>query len=337
MSWRDRWNRAVDDDCVIVVGAGVTGLAAALALQHAGHRVVVLEQLRAAGQDVRAIVLSAHDAELLDAHGLAGDVLRESVPFRETIVDLGSPTPVPPMRTAASPWPRVMPRSILAALLEREAYWAGVRLVYGTKVAAARTVRGAAHVTTADGHQLAAATLIGADGPDSTVRQGFLNSSRRQGEPVDDGGTRAETWALAGTTVLSAVAVQYRRALEAGATLTYADGHRWFFAQITDPAEDALTWMARYRPSPTSGQPAAQPKSTVETLRAWPGMPAVAEHIIERSDAVRVRQTRSLPPSLLSLPSSVRLLGSARDGGHRTSDHMGAHALSEALSTPSRH
>lgn len=337
MSWRDRWNRAVDDDCVIVVGAGVTGLAAALALQHAGHRVVVLEQLRAAGQDVRAVVLTAHDAELLDARGLAGDVLRESVPFRETVVDLGSPTPIPPMRTAGSPWPRTMPRSILAALLEREAYWAGVRLVYGTKVAAAHTDRRAAHVTTTDGHQLATATLIGADGPDSTVRQGSLNSSRRHGEPADDGGAPADTWALAGTTVLSAVAVQHHRALEAGATLTYADDHRWFLAQITDRADNALTWMAQYRPPPTPGQPAAQPKTTLETRRTWPGMPTTAQHIIDKSGTVRVRRCHSLPPSQLSLPPSIRLLGSARDGGHRTSEQMGAHALSEVLSTPTRH
>ena len=60
----------------LIVGAGGGGLAAALALQRAGWRVVVLEQAAVLGEVGAGVMLSPNATRLLEAWGLGAAARR---------------------------------------------------------------------------------------------------------------------------------------------------------------------------------------------------------------------------------------------------------------------
>ena len=68
----------VQDVDVIVVGAGPTGLTAAGDLARAGRSVMVLERWPAINPSSRAFVTMARTLEVLDARGIADDLLARS-------------------------------------------------------------------------------------------------------------------------------------------------------------------------------------------------------------------------------------------------------------------
>ncbi len=122
---------------VIVIGAGPTGLMLACELALAGVRCRVLE--RRAEQDnlTRAFAVHARTLELLDARGMADDLLPRGVPVHQV-----SPTPgtTLDLRELDTPYPMILiaPQSGTEHLLATRARRLGVEIVHGAEVVGLR-------------------------------------------------------------------------------------------------------------------------------------------------------------------------------------------------------
>lgn len=170
----------LDGRAITVLGGGVAGLAAALALAQRGAQVTVLEQAAAIAEVGAGIQISPNGAAVLRALGLGpalaqaglragGIVLRNGPDGRKvTALDmLGD-------GAGAGYW--FVHRADLIALLERAARAAGVRvqlMQHVTRVDAGAegdTCHGGMCIETAQGAQRRAGLLIGADGLHSVAR-----------------------------------------------------------------------------------------------------------------------------------------------------------------------
>ena len=122
---------------VIVVGAGPTGLMLACELALAGVRCRVLE--RRAEQDnlTRAFAVHARTLELLDARGMADDLLPRGVPVHQV-----SPTPgtTLDLRELDTRYPMILiaPQSGTEHLLAARARRLGVEIEHGAEVVGLR-------------------------------------------------------------------------------------------------------------------------------------------------------------------------------------------------------
>lgn len=162
----------------IVIGAGVAGLALALALRNHGADVLVLEQSPAITEVGAGLQISPNGAVVLHALGLGADltgagqrahavVLRNSADARQVIrLDL-------PADGAGF---HLLHRADLIAMLENGARAAGVEIRTGTRVASVLDHGGGAALSLGDGTMLRARLIIGADGLHSLVRP-VLNGS----------------------------------------------------------------------------------------------------------------------------------------------------------------
>ncbi|MFF2351990.1 FAD-dependent monooxygenase [Kitasatospora sp. NPDC058115] len=157
---------------VIVVGAGPTGLLLAGDLAAAGLDVTVLEKRAAESNLTRAFAVHARSLELLDARGLADELITDGRPvtslnaFNRARIDLGSlPT--------RFPFVLMTPQYRTEQLLLDRAVKAGARILRGAEVTGLhQDAEGVTVETVEDG---AAAThraryAVGADGVHSTVR-----------------------------------------------------------------------------------------------------------------------------------------------------------------------
>ncbi|MFF3853612.1 FAD-dependent oxidoreductase [Micromonospora sp. NPDC002575] len=157
---------------VLVVGAGPNGLMLACELALAGIRPVVLERHPTPGGEPRANGLVGQVVRLLDRRGLYARLSGESTP----------PSPQPAFTFGAFPLDLTMladnphyvlgvPQAQLEATLAARAAELGVDLRRGREVVDLRQHPDAVEVRLADGTQLTARFLVGADGGHSTVRR----------------------------------------------------------------------------------------------------------------------------------------------------------------------
>ena len=216
----------------IVVGAGIGGLAAAIALRRAGWEVEVLERAATPGELGFALLLAPNAMRALRALGLAdrivaggavaehgeirradGKVLRH-IDFRPVHERLGEPS-VTVLRTV-----------LHGALLEAVGP-AALRL--GNAVAAIAPDADGAAVTLASGEVRRARVVVGADGVQSVARR-----TLHPGEPAARwSGLLALRGLVRGVPDLGA-AVYYGRGCEAGTSPAGSDAVYWFISARAD-------------------------------------------------------------------------------------------------------
>ncbi|BBZ03885.1 FAD-dependent oxidoreductase [Mycolicibacterium chitae] len=162
-----------NDADVVVVGAGPSGLTAAGDLARLGRRVVVLERWPSANPSSRAFATMARTLEVLDARGLADDLLADSHRAPGVTLFAGARLDLT-LLESQYPFVMIAPQTKVDAALARYAAEQGAEVRRGYEVTG---LEQDAHGVTvlarrADGHQESwrAPYLIGADGAHSTVR-----------------------------------------------------------------------------------------------------------------------------------------------------------------------
>ena len=165
---------------ITVLGGGIAGLTAAIALSRRGARVTVLEQAEAIHEVGAGLQISPNGAAVLRALGLGDDLARiglrgEAVSLRDYAA--GREVLRLDLTRAAGPYYFVH-RADLVEMLADAARAAGVKLRFLQQIESVRVSAGGASLTTAQGAVINAKLLVGADGLHSVVR-GALNGVER--------------------------------------------------------------------------------------------------------------------------------------------------------------
>ncbi len=169
---------------VLVVGAGPVGLTAAVVLAQHGHDVTIVDSQAEGTNTSRAAVVHPHTVELLEPYGVTAELVARGVHTPTfAIRDRDQLLIAVPF----SELPTRYPYTLMISQAETEAFLLARLEQLGVKVTRPATVTAVTqdddHVvaTFADGDQLQARYLIGADGMHSAVRQqagiGFTGSS----------------------------------------------------------------------------------------------------------------------------------------------------------------
>lgn len=230
---------------IVVVGGGVGGLTAALALALSGHRVQVLERASRFPQGGPALRLAPNATAVLARLGLLDQLLElGSRPRRALLRDLGSGMELGELDLGAPLTARygtpyvVIGRADLLSLLADAGADAGAELRPGRVVTSvdqssfASSIMGGAVVTCADGRMHAADVVVAADGARSVAR-----ALVGGGKPSGDG------WAAyRGTVPADALA-----AGEAGDEVVAWTGPDAHFARFPVRVGDAYEHVAVFR------------------------------------------------------------------------------------------
>ncbi|HVU05073.1 MAG TPA: FAD-dependent monooxygenase [Polyangiaceae bacterium] len=167
-------------DSAIVVGAGVAGLATAVALSRTGVRVAVCERSRDVRRTGGALLLWSNAMAVLADLGLAERVLEvatllEVTEFRSWSGDTLWTLPVEDLSVRHGAPSVVISRADLVDVLLAALPPDSVR--FGTSVASVRTEGARAAVLLEDGSGMDADVVVGADGIRSSVRAELLGGS----------------------------------------------------------------------------------------------------------------------------------------------------------------
>jgi 2-polyprenyl-6-methoxyphenol hydroxylase-like FAD-dependent oxidoreductase len=179
----------VDD--VVVVGAGPTGLTAAIELARRGVPVRVLDAAEGPHRGSRGKGMQPRTLELLDAMGVADRLVSLGVfelPIRRhepdgSVQDVEIQHGVPDPTT---PWARslLLPQWRTEQVLRERLAEEGVEVEYGRRVAGLTQHDAGVRLALEGGEELAASWVVGADGGSSTVRRelgiGFLGETHDQ-------------------------------------------------------------------------------------------------------------------------------------------------------------
>jgi salicylate hydroxylase len=159
---------------LIIIGAGIGGLAAALSLLRAGADVQVFEQAAALGEVGAGLTLSRGAIQCCEHLGVGAELRRYLAPagdFAFLHYRTGAVLPAPP-RAGEEPHDGHIYRPDLHAILADAVRAFGAeRIVLGKRLAGVTQTGGTVTAQFADGTSATGAALIGADGARSAVRR----------------------------------------------------------------------------------------------------------------------------------------------------------------------
>lgn len=185
---------------VLIVGAGPTGLTAALVLTQLGIQVLVVDAQAEGANTSRAAVIHPHTLELLEPYGVTENLVKRGIHTPTfTIRDRDALLIEVPFDRLATSYPY----TLMISQAETEAYLLdrlerlGGKVIRPATVTAIRQDQDGADVSFSDGHRVRARYVIGADGMHSTVRE--------QAGIAFAGGTYAESFTLADVRVSGGV------------------------------------------------------------------------------------------------------------------------------------
>lgn len=156
-------------DEVLVTGAGPTGLMLACELALGGAKAVLLEERTSAPNITRAFAVHARTLELLDARGLAGELLARGFPVPQVTPPGGVVLKLSELPTQFG-MVLIVPQSGTEHLLEAQARELGVDIRRGASVVGMQQDADGVTVRLADGGTVRGAYLVGCDGAHSAVR-----------------------------------------------------------------------------------------------------------------------------------------------------------------------
>ncbi|PZQ48506.1 MAG: monooxygenase [Rhodovulum sulfidophilum] len=165
---------------ILIIGAGIAGLAAALALARRGARVEVLEQAEALREVGAGLQIGPNGLAVLEALGLgpacaARASLPQAVELRDRRGALVARVPMGSVvagRHGRPYWH--LHRADLLGVLEEAARAAGVTITLGARVARVAIEDGRARLWTEAGESRAADLVVAADGARSRVRMDWF-------------------------------------------------------------------------------------------------------------------------------------------------------------------
>jgi 2-polyprenyl-6-methoxyphenol hydroxylase-like FAD-dependent oxidoreductase len=295
----------------LVVGAGIGGLACALALERAGYRPVVFER----GSELREVgaglLLAANAVRALRMLGVAERVIEQSVVGGEGEMRAADGRVL--KRVALNELRRVTGEDAVCALrhvlhgaLADALTTSEVRT--GARVAGFTEDASGVRVQLADGTEVAGALLVAADGIHSIVRAKLHGDALRpSGLVAYRGVCRGATWSSTGSQY-------FGRGVEAGVARASGDSIYWYVSTKRERADVALDAK----------------RGALEVARALD--PAVTG-LIERTEAAHVRYDELFDREPLRAwgRGRVTLLG---DAAHPMLPHAGqgaAQALEDAV------
>jgi 2-polyprenyl-6-methoxyphenol hydroxylase-like FAD-dependent oxidoreductase len=159
----------VETPDVVVVGAGPTGLMLACELALVGMRVKLLDERTDMPNITRAFAVHARTLELLDARGLAEELLPRGVPVYEVAPPGGTPLNLRELPTRFG-MVLIVPQSGTEKILQTRAEALGVEIVRGAEVVGLTQDDDGVSLQCAGGNTVRAGYVVGCDGAHSTVR-----------------------------------------------------------------------------------------------------------------------------------------------------------------------
>ncbi|MFV8053457.1 FAD-dependent oxidoreductase [Mycobacterium sp. 48b] len=177
---------------VLIVGAGPVGLTTAIVLVQHGHDVAVVDRQAEGTNTSRAAVVHPRTLELLEPYGVVDELVARGVHTPTfTIRDRDELLIAVPFSELPTPYPYTLmiSQADTEAFLLNRLEELGGKVIRPASVTAIRQSSDHAVATFADGQQIRARYLVGADGMHSTVRD--------QAGIAFSGGTYGESFALA--------------------------------------------------------------------------------------------------------------------------------------------
>ncbi|MFF3484697.1 FAD-dependent oxidoreductase [Streptomyces sp. NPDC002701] len=223
---------------ILVIGGGIAGTAAALALHKAGSDVAVYEAHPDSAEDIGAfLTLASNGMRALAQIDASAAVTAVGFPLRSMRVldDTGAAVADVPLGEAGDPLLRYrcLHRGELAAALQAEAARRGIGIRHGARLASVRDTADGVTAHFTDGSTATGDLLVGADGLNSVVRRGIAPAvtPRHAGQRVFYGYTRDASPAGAGTGGSERITMVRGSAAAFGYTVS-PDGETYWFARV---------------------------------------------------------------------------------------------------------